>query len=41
MPGAAKSDIKLGFWIAVGFLLLALVLVAVQMILSKVRSQAG
>ena len=33
----ARSDIKLGFWIGVGLLLLGLLLAVMQMIIGKVR----
>lgn len=33
----ARSDIKLGFWIGVGLLLLGLLLAVVQTIIGKVR----
>lgn len=36
MPDGAKADVKLGFWIGVGLLLLGILLAVVQMILSKV-----
>lgn len=35
MPGPAVSDIKLGFWIGVGLLLLGVVVTILQMILGK------
>lgn len=35
MPGNAMSDIKLGFWVGVGLLVLGLFLAVVQMILGK------
>lgn len=35
MPGAAASDIKLGFFIGVGLLLLALVIGIVTMVLQR------
>lgn len=35
MPDGAKADIKLGFWIGVGLLLLGLLLAIVQMILGR------
>lgn len=41
MPGAAKSDIKLGFFIGVGLLLLAVTLAVVQYLLSSARKTAG
>ncbi len=36
MPGEAKSDIKLGFFIGVGLLLLGLVVMILQAVLGKV-----
>lgn len=39
MPGAASSDIKLGFWIGVGLLLLGVVLAVVQLLLGKVTGK--
>lgn len=36
MPGEAKSDIKLGFFVGVGLLLLGLVLMILQAVLGKV-----
>ena len=39
MPGAAKADIKLGFWIGVGLLLLGLVLAIFQLVLGKVTGR--
>lgn len=41
MPGGAKADIKFGFWVGVGFLLLALTLVVAQMVVSRARSQTA
>jgi tetrahydromethanopterin S-methyltransferase subunit B len=41
MPGTAKADIKFGFWIGVGLMLLALVAVVLQMVLAKARSQGA
>jgi hypothetical protein len=42
MPGAAKSDVKLGFWLGAGLFLFALTLVLVQYLLERARStQAG
>lgn len=40
MPGDARSDIKLGFYIGVGLLILALVLAVLQVILGKVTKAA-
>lgn len=37
MPGNLKSDVKLGFGIGIGLVLLGFVLMIVQMILSKVK----
>lgn len=37
MPNGAKADIKLGFWVGVGLLLLGVLLAVVQMILGKVK----
>ena len=37
MPGGLKSDIKLGFGIGIGLVLLGLALMIVQMILGKVK----
>ena len=37
MPGDAKADIRLGFWIGVGLLLLGLALTIVQLILGKLK----
>lgn len=37
MPDGIKSDAKLGFGIAIGFFLFALVLVILQLIIGKVR----
>lgn len=39
MPGAAKADIKLGFWIGVGLLLLGLVLAIFQVVLGKITGR--
>lgn len=36
MPDGAKADIKLGFWIGVGLLLLGLVVAIIQMIIGRV-----
>ena len=38
MPGGLKSDIKLGFGIGIGLVLLGFALMILQMILGKVRS---
>jgi len=35
--GAARDEIKLGFWIGVGLLLLGLMLTVIQVILAKLR----
>ncbi len=35
LSGQAGQDIKLGFWIGVGLLLLGLVITAIQMLLRK------
>ena len=35
MPDGAKADVKLGFWIGVGLLLLGILLAVIQMILGK------
>jgi tetrahydromethanopterin S-methyltransferase subunit F len=37
VPDGLKSDAKLGFGIAIGFFVFALVLVVIQLILAKVR----
>lgn len=37
MPNGAKQDIKLGFWIGVGLLLLGVLLAVVQIILGKIK----
>ena len=39
MPNGAKADIKLGFWIGVGLLLLGLLLAVVQLILGKITGR--
>jgi hypothetical protein len=39
MPGSAKSDVKLGFWIALGFFLFGLVMAVAQYMLLKLRGQ--
>lgn len=39
MPNGAKSDIKLGFYIGIGLLLLGLLLAVVQLILGKVTGR--
>ncbi len=39
MPGAAKADIKLGFFIGVGLVLLGLVIAVIQVILGKVTGR--
>lgn len=41
MAGEAKADVKLGFFIGVGLVLLALVLMVVQFVLGKVRGTMG
>jgi hypothetical protein len=41
MPGAAKSDIKLGFFIGIGLLLLGVSLAVVQFLLVRARSTAS
>lgn len=35
--GAARDEIKLGFWVGVGLLLLGLLLTVIQLILAKLR----
>jgi tetrahydromethanopterin S-methyltransferase subunit F len=40
LPDGIKSDAKLGFGIAIGFFIFALVLVVLQLILGKVRAKA-
>ena len=37
--GGTKADIKLGFWIGVGLLLLGLLLAVIQMIIGKVTGR--
>lgn len=41
MPGAAKSDIKLGFFIGIGLLLLGVLLAVAQFALGRARSAGG
>lgn len=41
MAAINKPDVKLGFWIALGFFLFGLVTAAAQMILAKARHGAG
>ena len=41
MAGEAKADVKLGFFIGVGLVLLALVLMVVQFVLGKIRGSVG
>ena len=41
MPGNAKSDVKLGVYIAAGFFIFGLVLAVAQYILMKIRNQQG
>lgn len=35
--GGAKSDVKLGFWIGVGLLLLGLILTLARVVLAKAK----
>lgn len=35
--GAARDEIKLGFWVGVGLLLLGLLLTVIQLILARLR----
>lgn len=37
MPGAVKSDVKLGYWIGAGLFLFALTLVLVQYMIKRAR----
>ena len=37
MPDGLKSDVKLGFGVAIGFLLLGLVLMIAQYVIGKAR----
>lgn len=39
MPGGAKADIKLGFWIGVGFLMLMLTLIIARMLVGGIRAK--
>lgn len=41
MPGSAKSDVKLGVYIAAGFFLFGLVLAIVQWMLARARQSEG
>lgn len=41
MAGEAKSEIKLGFFIGLGLVLLMLVLMVVQFVLGKLKSSTG
>jgi hypothetical protein len=40
MPGNSKSDIKLGFYIALGFFLFGLILAVAQYAMLKLRNKA-
>lgn len=37
MPGAIKSDVKLGYWIGVGLFAFALTLVLAQFLIKRAR----
>jgi|HubBroStandDraft_4_1064222.scaffolds.fasta_scaffold1545580_2 hypothetical protein len=37
MPGAVKSDVKLGFWLGAGLFLFALTLVITQYLVKRAR----
>lgn len=41
MAGEAKSEIKLGFFIGLGLVLLALMLMVVQYVLGKIKTGGG
>lgn len=41
MPGTAKSDVRLGVYIAAGFFLFGLVLAIGQWLLARARQAAG
>ena len=41
MPGSVKADIKLGYFIGVGLVLLVATLVVAQMLLSRGQQQNG
>jgi len=41
MAGQAGADIKLGFFVGIGLVLLMAVLMVVQFVLGKVRGAAG
>lgn len=41
MPGAVKSDIKLGYWIGAGLFLFALTLVLVSYALKRARGTSA
>jgi hypothetical protein len=41
MPGAVKSDVKLGYWIGAGLFLFALTLVMAQYLIKRARGAAA
>ena len=41
MPGAVKSDVKLGYWIGAGLFLFALTLVLVRYLITRARGASA